>query len=155
MDLLAATWTGAIATGLLVIGAGVTGWFARKAFLSQDQQTRLLAEQVKRDVTQRRRAQASQVFVWIQDQPFGDDPADPRSAALVRNTSSQPVYDLTLGLGEAGDQRWPVLMPDKDVERVGLGTEFASGERPVWATFRDSSGIKWRITVGGELTEIA
>lgn len=154
MSLLAATWTSAIATVLLVAGAAITAWLAGKAYLSQVSQTRLLAEQAARDIAQRRRTQASQVFAWVQDLPFAGDPADMRPAACVRNTSSQPIYDLALGLGDGEDQRWPVLMPGDEVDRCGLGTSFASGERPVWATFRDANEVRWQITAGGKLTEL-
>ena len=88
MSLLAATWTSAIATVLLVLGAVVTA-----------RQTRLLQEQAERDITQRHRAQASQVFTWVEKRPFDANDNDLREAACIKNTSGQPVYDILLGLG--------------------------------------------------------
>jgi hypothetical protein len=53
MSLLAATWTSAIATVLLVIGAVVTALYARNAYREQSRQTWLLQEQAERDIRQR------------------------------------------------------------------------------------------------------
>src|SRR5690348_10614009 len=85
MSLLVATWTGAIATLGLLAGAGITAWYARKAFREQAEQVKILREQADRDIDQRRRDQATRVFAWTEQRPFDDDPADQRAAACVRN----------------------------------------------------------------------
>jgi hypothetical protein len=148
MLLLAATCVSAGAAVALAV-------YAVKTYRRQSAQTQLLQEQAECDIQQRRRAQASQVSVWVESRPFDGNPEDTRAAACIRNTSSQPVYDLVLGLGERGDQRWAVLMPEGTYVMPGLGTAFATGQRPVWAAFRDSVGIRWLITTGGQLTELA
>jgi hypothetical protein len=153
MSLLAATWTGASASVGLFIGAIVTAVYAIKAFRKQSEEVRLLQQQAKRDIEQRRRAQASQVFVSVEQRPFGGNPEDMRAAACIHNTSAQPIYDIVLGLGETGDQRWPVLLPRSELVRHGLGTDFASGKRPVWATFRDSANVRWRTAGDGQLDD--
>jgi hypothetical protein len=149
MSLLAATWTAAGATVGLFIGAIVTAVYAIRAFRKQSEEVRLLQEQAERDIEQRRRAQASGVFISVEPRPLEDNPQN--EAACIRNTSAQPVYDIVLGLGETGDQRWPVLLPGREVVRHGLGTDFAGGKRPVWATFRDSVGVRWRTAADGQL----
>jgi hypothetical protein len=154
MSLLAAAWTSAIATMALVVGAGITAAYAIRAFRKQSEQTRLLQEQVARDIGLRCRAQASRVFAWVEQRAFNGNPEDMRAAACIRNTSSQPVYDVALGLGETQDQRWPVLMPGDEHVTPGLGTAFANAQRPAWATFRDSAGIRWHTTADGQLTEL-
>ncbi|MGH3171820.1 MAG: hypothetical protein ACRDN0_38915, partial [Trebonia sp.] len=135
MSLLAATWTSAIATALLVIGAVVTALYARNAYLMQSRQTRLLQEQADRDIRQRRRAQAAQVFTWTEMRPYNGNHEDMRPAACIKNASEQPVYDIELGLGiGAGgpDRRLPVLMPGKEYELAGFGSDFADGRRQIW-----------------------
>lgn len=160
MSLLAATWTSAIATVLLVIGAVVTALYARNAYIDQSRQTRLLQDQADRDIGQRRRAQASQVFTWVENRPFDGNAEDLRAAACIKNTSGQPVYDIVLGLGPGtgkGSARWPVLMPGAEKERPGLGTGFAVEQRPgwqIWIKFRDSAGVRWEATSDGHLTEL-
>jgi len=166
MSLVAATWTGAIATVLLVLGAVATALYARNAYREQSrqtgeirEQTRLLQQQADRDIKQRRRAQATQVFTWVEMRPFDGRADDMRSAACIMNASAQPVYDIELGLGltvdaHRVDRRLPVLMPGKDYELVGLGTDFTDGRGQIWITFRDASGGRWRATSDGQLTEL-
>jgi hypothetical protein len=164
MSLLAATWTSAIATALLVIGAVITAFYARNAYREQSrqtlevrEQTRLLQEQADRDIGQRRRAQATQVFVWMEMRPYDGNHEDMRWAACIKNASGQPVYDIELGIGLGiglgSDRSLPVLMPGKDYELAGFGTDFADG-RQIWITFRDSAGVRWRATSDGQLTEL-
>jgi hypothetical protein len=98
MSLLAATWTAAGATVGLFIGAIITAVYAIKAFRNQSDEVRLLQEQAKRDIEQRRRAQAGQVNISVEPRP-GVHSEDVRQAAYIRNTSAQPVYDIVLGLG--------------------------------------------------------
>ncbi len=151
MSLLVATWTGAIATVGLLAGAGVTAWYARQAFREQAEQVKILREQADRDLDQRRRDQAARVFAWTEQRPFDDDQADPRAAACVRNTSQQPVYDVSVGWGTSGQQRWPVLLPGAEHVIPGAGSSVADGTSAVWAQFRDAQGVDWRTTSTGEL----
>lgn len=154
MSLLAATWTSAITTVVLAVGAIVTAVYAIMAYRKQSKQTQLLQEQADRDIEQRRRAQASHVFTCIERRPFDGKSEDMREAVCIRNTSSQPVYDIVLGLGERSEQRWPVLMPASEHVRPGIGTDFITGRRSVWATFRDSLGNCWCAGADGKLTEL-
>jgi hypothetical protein len=166
MSLTAATWTGAIATVLLVFGAVATALYARNAYREQSrqtreirEQTRLLQEQADRDIRQRHRAQATQVFTWVEMRPYDGKAEDMRPAARIKNASGQPVYDIELGLGlgvdkARVDRRLPVLMPGNDYELVGLGTDFADGRGQIWITFRDAAGVRWRTTSDGRLTEL-
>jgi len=164
MSLLVATWTSAVATMLLVVGAAITAVYARNAYREQSrqtrevqEQTRMLREQADRDIRQRRRAQATQVFTWIEMRPYDGNDKDMRPAACIKNASSQPVYDIELGLGLGAvpgtDRTLPVLMPGKDYELVGLGTDFTNGQRQIWVAFRDSAGTRWRATSEGQLDE--
>lgn len=136
-----ATWMSAAAAVVLAV-------YAIKAYNKKSAQT-------KRHIQRRRRAQASRVLMWVEPRPFDGNPDDTRAAACIRNTSSQPVYDLMLGLGERGDQRLAVLMPEGTYVMPGLGTAFATGQRPVWAAFRDSAGLCWRTSMDGQLTELS
>jgi len=153
MSSLAADWTSALANVALVVGAGITAVYAVKAYRKQSDQTRLFQKEALRDMEQRRRAQASHVFVWVEQRAHNGNPEDMGAAACIRNTSGQPVYDIALGLGDREDQRWAVLMPGDEHVLPGLGTAFASGQRAVWAAFRDSAGIRWRTTAGGQFAE--
>jgi hypothetical protein len=76
-----------------------------------------------------------------------------RDAACVYNTSKQPVYDITLILGGQGDQRRPTLLPGEAQVWDGLGTAYATGQRPLYISFRDSAGIRWLRRPDGDLTE--
>src|SRR5712692_400616 len=151
MSLLVATWTGSIATVGLLAGAGITAWYARKAFREQAEQVIILREQADRDIDQRRRDQATRVFAWTEQRPFDGDPADPRAAACVRNTSQQAVYDVRLGWGTSGQHRWPVLLPGGECLIPGAGSSVADGTSAVWAEFRDAQGIRWRTSSTGNL----
>lgn len=158
MSLLAATWINTAATVLLFVGAVFTVFYARKAYREQSRQTRLLQEQSDRDIEQRRRAQASQVFAWVEQRPFDGDDDDLRAAACIKNTSHQPVYDIELWLegesGKRGERKWPVLMPDAFHQLPGLGTDFADGRRQIGIKFRDAVGARWQATSEGQLTEV-
>lgn len=154
MSLLGATILTAVATAVLAVFAVVTAVLAWLAFRKQPQEVGILLEQSNREAGERRRAQAAQVYLAVEDLPFEGDPADMRSAARLRNESALPVYDIMLGLAESADQHRQVLLPGKELTRPGLGTAFADGRRPVWAAFRDSAGIRWRITAYGQLAEL-
>lgn len=144
------TWLTAILTGVLAVGALVTAVFAFLAFRKQSQEVALLQEQDRRDIEQRRRAQAAQVFTWPGKAPLhGED--DMRDAVFIRNTSAQPVYDISIGWGGQADALLPVLMPGDEHAVRGAGTSAAKG---TFAEFRDTAGAWWRTTSEGELTDL-
>jgi hypothetical protein len=154
MSLLAATWTGVGATVGLFLGAIVTARYAIKAFRKQSEEVQLLQQQAERDIEQRRRAQPTQVFAWVESRPFQGNPEDMRAAACLRNKSAQPVYNILLGWGDSGQQRQRVLLPGEEHIMPGVGSTVADGKLPVWAEFRDAAGVRWRTTSEGELAEL-
>jgi len=155
VSLLVATWIGVFAYVVLSVGAIFTVVYAMKAFREQSEEVRLLQDRTQRDIEQRRRDQASKVFVSVEPRPFEDDPADMRDAACLHNTSPRPIYDIVLGLGETVEQSRPVLLPGDQFVLTGPGTAFPSDAHEVWATFRDSAGVRWRTAADGQLTERA
>lgn len=94
-DLLAAQIT-AIATAVLAFLAMVTVVFAVLAFRKQSAEETTIQRQAARDIEDRHRAQAIQVFAWADQRLFDDDPDDLRAAARVMNSSRQPIYDVGL-----------------------------------------------------------
>lgn len=126
-------------------------------------------EERKREAEQRRRAQASRIFIWTE---YGPDPAatdDQATAeesarfgliAHVRNTSGQPIYDLTI---DWNPQKPPwveldpitVLMPEDQAKRFcPYPNDFTGNE--IWPTapiaqFRDAAGAYWLLTTTGQL----
>jgi hypothetical protein len=149
-----ATWIAAVATVVLAIGAIVTAMYAIKGYRKQSQQTRLFQQQVDGDIAQRRRSQASQVFAWIEPRPFEGNSEDLRLTGCVRNTSQQPVYDISLNLEDKMGGGKPVLLPNEEMSLPGLGLAFAKGES-VWARLRDAAGVHWRVDANGQLAETA
>jgi hypothetical protein len=160
MSLLVATWTGALATVGLLIGAGITAWYAKKAFREQSREVALLQEQVKneqrdraREAADRRRAQAAKVFIWVTESTDQSEPV-----IHVRNTSEQPIHELIISW--AGDAvPMPVvtseggpLMPGE--ENVFDVADLAHADSAVWLGFRDAAGLRWRTTSRNELTEL-
>ncbi len=144
----------AVATMALAILALGTAVFAGLAFGTQYRQLREQLRESNRQALERRRAQASQVFMWGAWEKG-------RVVFHVRNTSRQPVYRLQL--------EWDLPLPDLD--RSGLewrdeplmpGEEYASTRASpvadilapgISATFRDCAGIWWRIRTNGQLEE--
>ncbi len=153
MSLEAATWIGAIATVGLSIGAGVAAIFAIMAFRKQSEEVRFLQSEAAREIRERRRAQATQVFAWADERPMAND-ADMRLAACLRNASQQPIYDIRLGWAETAQGSRGVLLPGEEHVMPGAGAVIADGKVPVWAEFRDCAAVRWRTTSRGELTEL-
>ncbi len=155
MSLLAATVLTAIGTAVLAVGAIVTAVFAILAFRKQAQEVTLLQQEAERDREQRFRGQASQVFVWM---TASEDSGKPGHAgerdAHARNSSGQPVYDLSASWKDA-PQEW------ERYERAALmpGDEWTFGnpyyDDVVRLRFRDSSGNHWVSTSEGQLTLLA
>lgn len=186
MSLIAAAQLTAIATVALAAGAIVTAVFAFLAFRKQSDEVRTLKEQLedqenlnekqtpvlelqardlshsledrRRDLDQRRRAQATQVFIRIADAAKAGLLVD--LLAEVTNSSQQPVYDLEahwhLENGPLGiSAPLPHLMPglttsfsqswnaDDDISGLGVALEF-----------RDAAHVHWRTTDRGELTDL-
>jgi hypothetical protein len=89
------TWISAIATTGLLIGAIITARYAIKAFSEQSREVAILAEENERQALERRRAQASQVFVLAKPDIREGEPIS-SIEVTVKNTSRQPIYDLNL-----------------------------------------------------------
>jgi hypothetical protein len=193
------TWITAIATVGLLVGAVIGAKYAIKAFGKQSEQLedqrKINAEQTKviglqtreleesraerkREAEQRRRAQASRVFIWQEYRkgnpaqyetppdyiahlgPLPHGESRPLMVAHVKNTSDQPVYDLmvrwTLGAAfHSESRRLKPLMPDEENIQLLLmrpGEDF-SLFRAV-AFFRDAAGVRWRSRPDGQFDEI-
>jgi hypothetical protein len=152
--MLVATWITAIATLVLAVFAFITAVLAWAAFRKQSAEVDALIKDRNSEAAQRRRAQAAQVFTWVDEQPVHDGEA-PRPAACVRNTSRQPVYDINVGWGSSfGAGTWRVLLPDEENAIPGAGSSVADGTAPIRIEFRDAAGVRWRTTSRGELTEL-
>jgi hypothetical protein len=158
---------------VLAVGAIVTAIFAFLAFDKQSQEVGILAEQNERDSSDRRRAQASRVFIWTEATagPTLQDRAVGGIISHIKNTSQQPVYDGFIscrnGSGRTADNpvipAFPVLMPG---EQQDVASTFATPISDVlfWEDnsallaglrFRDAAGVRWRIRSDGQLDEDA
>src|SRR5258708_6401297 len=98
--MLAAAWVTAGATVGLLIGAAITAWFAFETWTSQLvamttqlMDVGLIARQARRDAAERRRAQAAQIFTWVDTETSVGD-----LVVRVSNSSQQPIYDLAITL---------------------------------------------------------
>jgi hypothetical protein len=161
----------AIATAILAFFAIVTAWYARRAFLKQSREVSILAEQNERDSGDRRRAQASRVFIWTEP-TGGVHPQDGAVAGIIshiKNTSEQPIYDGLIacsdGSGRTADDpvipAFPVLMPGEQQDVTSIfaapvaGVVFWEDNSALLAGlgFRDAAGARWRIRSDGRLDE--
>lgn len=124
----------------------------------------------KREADERRRAQASRVF--IHEERLDADPRvsqaslaargerpQPVVIAYVMNTSQQPVYNVLiswrLGHESVGKHHMMPLMPgadDKDIMVVPPDADPATFGAVVF--FRDAARVTWRTRPGGEPEEI-
>lgn len=187
MSLIFATQLSAIATTVLAVFAIVTALFAVLAFRKQSKevhdQADMLAEQRKlneeqtpvlrlqakelresldertREAAERRRAQASRVFIWqdhIKDDEFGALTV----TAHVKNTSEQPIYALWFSWHDGHrpvtqNQRMRPLIPG---EEATDDAEIPVGSDPdqfgVVAIFRDHAGIRWHTRPDGTFGEL-
>ena len=86
-------WITAIATLVLAVFAIVTAILATLAYRKQSKEVRTLVKQYDRDVADRHRAQASQVFVLANPYIREGEPVS-SIEVTVKNTSQQPIYDL-------------------------------------------------------------
>ena len=200
MSLIFATQFSAVATAILAFFAIVTGVFALLAFRKQSEEVRAIEQQVKdaqelsrqqADLLkvqsgqlelqreqladqrwERRRTQASRVFIWTEIGP------DPRRTdeqiekgvpwregvtAHISNTSAQPVHELTIDW-HRGTAPWGkpdnvlVLMPGEQEDFTRIFPEdlplavdlnlFGAVVR-----FRDAAGVHWLLRASGQLDE--
>jgi len=171
---LAAAWVTAGATVGLFLFAIVTARYAAKAFRKQSEDVALTREdvalareQADRDIRERRRAQAAQVFIVISPPQSVNVPSDEggidrviRVTATGTNTSTRPIYDIEVqwrtASGPFGDTAMePQILP-------GLGEQFLqrwTAEQGVSGlavslSFRDAAGVQWRTNDRGELAEL-
>jgi hypothetical protein len=84
MSLIFATQLTAVATTVLAVFAIVTGIYAVRAFRRQSQEVAILAEQNERAIHDRRKNQASRVFIWAEAQPSPYPDKRPRSLRLYQ-----------------------------------------------------------------------
>ena len=173
MSLAGPAWLAAIAAVVLAVAATVTAIFAIGAFGKQNGQLRdqqmaharlaeliqLQAEELRDAARGRMRAQAAQVFIELDRIPPVTAAAGPvrgepdlpwRLSARVRNTSSQPIYDLHViwqaGLVRMGKpDRMGRLMPGRDRDRRRRRRRRRPGGRltrrsipPSWGPFSPS-----------------
>jgi hypothetical protein len=141
----------------------------------QVKELRASLEQREREAGQRRHAQAAAVFIWedrhdrdprisqVQTAVTGVAPG-PVIVAHVKNTSRQPIYDVSLSW-HRGSMPWqqpdplPTLMPgdEKDSTRA-LPSDLPSNVDPAVfgavVFFRDAAGICWRVRPDGQFDEI-
>jgi hypothetical protein len=141
MSLIAATQITAVATAILAVFAIVTALFAIQAFRKQSDEVSMLQQDRQREAEERRMPQAAQVITWVGERRVHDGEA-PQPAACVRNTSRQPVYDVSVGWGSSGAGAWRVLLPDEENAIPGAGSSVADGTVPIRIEFRDAAGAR-------------
>ena len=185
MSLIAATQITAVATAVLAAFAIITAGFAVLAFRKQSAEVTILQQQAKdqQDLTAKqtpvlelqakelqasldqrkleaavqRKAQASQVFIRMEQTQLKELW---QVTALACNTSPQPIYDMhvswhkgTAPLDEA--DHWASLMPG-DVARSARDLSEQSDMSRFGAVvfFRDAADVQWRVRPDGKLDEI-
>jgi hypothetical protein len=117
----------------------------------QAQELRESLDERKREATERRQAQAAQVFVWLKQDSLI---AEPSLAPYLRNSSRQPIYDLAVAWGGSAAASLPHLLPGDEYEIHGAGSAVANGAVPVQLKFRDANSVRWLTTSQGQLTEM-
>jgi hypothetical protein len=186
MSLTGATVFIAIATTLLAVGAIITAVFAGLAlrkqsrelktmedqFTDQRGQLELQQKQFEQQTEERRRAQACCVFIWTEPRTSPLSQAQraamgtalrESAAAHVKNSSQQPIYDLTISW-RRGTAPWgepdhiPVLLPDKQEDRTRAYPEDLppSVDLSLFgavARFRDAAAVHWLLRPDGHLEE--
>lgn len=156
MSLIFATQLTAVATLALAILALVAAGLAGFAFWRQSQEVGLLLEQNKRDIAERRRAQASRVFPAV----VGDPPRPPQLIhPYAHNASDLPIYETQIWYAEpSGDISGPesvgMIMPAGEAT-AGKVFVFGDALKTITLTFRDATGVLWVRLPGGYLTEQA
>lgn len=172
MSLIFATQLTAVATAVLAVFAIVTAWYARRAFLKQSEEVREQGNEIQRAAADRRRAQAAQVFTWLdrhsdirlgQAQVAAGAIRGETVTAFVRNTSKQPVYDPEfvwyldddLAPVVINPEPLPILLPGEEAERVRpIPAGAAASQFSAVLRFRDAAGVRWQRRPDGYLDEI-
>ena len=200
MSLIFATQLTAVATAALAVFAIITAIFAFLAYRKQSREVAAIEQQVKdqQELTQqqaglleiqgrqldlqqrqfdqqageRRRAQASRVFMWTEFGVYSRATKAQRASGdgqleavtvHIKNTSEQPVYDVVIGWHK-GTAPWgepdeiPGLLPDEQEHRTHtLDPDLPSTvDRTLFGAavrFRDAAGAHWLLRPGGQLTE--
>ena len=173
-----ATQLTAVFTGVLAVGAIVTAILAFLVFRAQFKEVGLLQQQNEREACERRRAQASGVFIW--QAPLSTLQQSSTSAEVdlasgkrrvryithVRNTSEQPVYELVIMSTDGSTTftekcKKEVLLPGApDMEHARLAEAPSHGppDRDLYdarVKFRDSAGVWWLRRIDGGLTDLS
>jgi hypothetical protein len=168
MSLVVSGQVTAVATLALAILAFATAVVAGFAFWKQSQEVGTLVAQNKRDIEERRRDQASRVFVYTEiSKPHQEQPAKGFVQALtahVKNTSQQPVYEITVTWPKKFEREdrpdyLTVLMPGErqDFARDRLPNVLPAHRRPlegIAVEFSDRNQVRWRTTPDGKLEEV-
>jgi hypothetical protein len=153
------TWLTAAFTGLLAVFAIITAWFAREAFRQQSAEVNALLEDRKREAEERRRAQASMVFVWYVRSTVAavGHPAVDKVTMHLRNTSDQPIYYVRFAWpgfdgGGLTIREQPLMPGDQDADFRTI--EVGVNPTPVGAViFHDRNDVWWRAHPGGKLVD--
>jgi hypothetical protein len=144
-------WLTALATIGLLVFAVLTALAAFMALAKQSREVGLLALQAERDIEDRARAQAANVFVIV---PGPDQQEGSHGLLIVRNNSPAPVYDLALSApfwpADRGGPECPVLPPGGGWP---MATDAATPDTLVTLMFTDAAGRRWRTTSRGGLAE--
>jgi hypothetical protein len=171
MSVTAAAQITAVATLALAAFAFIAAILAGLAFRKQSREVGILAEQNERDISDRRRDQASRVFMWAEaDFP---DPPDQTVIGLIthiKNTSHRPVYDglsrFRDASGRLEDMPYtPVFLALMPRDQVDTGNGFTEPVPfPVFwqdksrlqasVRFRDAAGVYWELDTDGQLDEV-
>jgi hypothetical protein len=135
---------------------------------------RQAAAEREREADARRRAQAELVYMWHAPvQVETEEKASPVMTieAYVRNSSSQPIYDIYFewemftdvpnGLGRIDDEIYhgeaPLMPGAMAVDRAPVEPHLIAGwldEVSVAVTFRDRAGVWWRTNASGFLEDL-
>jgi mannitol-specific phosphotransferase system IIBC component len=175
------TWVGAGGTCVATVAVIVTGVFVFLTFRKQadalaDQKTAnerqaaelsAVADERQREATERRRAQAAQVFLWCERADGLTLFHNVRLEINVENTGLQPIYKIVTRIHQGANRQL-----DKEVENIKFSTErhIMSGRHHTltWESatmvelitlnisveFTDAAGVRWQRREGGELIEL-
>jgi hypothetical protein len=135
----------------------------------QSGQLDLQRQQFDHQAAERRRAQASCIFIWTETSHGAGDTRERYAFSLavietimwhIKNTSERPVFDLAVTWYQGADpvgetDRFPIFMPGQQTHyqhtasyRTQPPDRFVAVLR-----FRDAAGVHWRLRQGGYLDE--
>jgi hypothetical protein len=166
-----ATWAQDLFVLVAAFFAGAAFWKQSKALKLQQDEAVVIREERRRQFLQERRAQASYVYM---DYDIDDWPIELWTTVFVKviNESTLPVYDINIhwnirptpaGMVNHAGESVANLMPYA-AQRITPKDEVSAllkwGKKDTdnfeidpWVTFRDNSGVVWKITKSGILTE--